>query len=441
MNKKPYSSVPVNQVRVVDLLRGRERQTVTVGVDMGKYTLFAVVRWSDGALERPWRVENPAELGTFVAVLRELAQCQDVVVALEPTGTYGDPLRRSLGEAGLGVQRVSPKAAHDYAEVFDGVPSQHDGKDAAVVAELCAIGKAKAWAYEPPSAVDEELAYWVERLDRERRLEQMHGGPLEGLLARHWPEATQWIRLRSGTLLRALEKYGTAAALAADPQARPQLKKWGGARLNDTVVDGLLASAAASCGVPPGAWERRQIQDQARSVLAARRAGDRCSRRLQALAADQPVLTAQGGVVGVPTACVLWHYLGDPRHYDSAAAYRKAMGLNLAERSSGVYQGRLKISKRGPRRVRRWLYLAALRLLRREPTLLPWYRRHREDNRRRGVRCPGKQAVVAVMRKLALALHRVGATGVPFSITRLLAGGARPASRPGRRTQKLTQGG
>jgi hypothetical protein len=28
------------------------------------------------------------------------------------------------------------------------VPSQHDGKDAAVVAELAAVGKAKPWAYQ-----------------------------------------------------------------------------------------------------------------------------------------------------------------------------------------------------------------------------------------------------------------------------------------------------
>jgi hypothetical protein len=34
---------------------------------------------------------------------------------------------------GIPVVRVSPQAAHDHAEVFDGVPSQHDGKDAAVV--------------------------------------------------------------------------------------------------------------------------------------------------------------------------------------------------------------------------------------------------------------------------------------------------------------------
>ena len=93
----------------------------------------------------------------------------------------------------------------------------------------------------------------------------------------------------------------------------------------------------------------------------------RARRALRRLAQGHAVLQAQGRVVGVPTACVLWACLGDPRHYDSAAAYRKAMGLNLAERSSGAYQGQLRISKRGQPLVRQWLYFAALRLAQQEP--------------------------------------------------------------------------
>src|SRR5207249_3660971 len=90
------------------------------------------------------------------------------------------------------------------------------------------------------------------------------------------------------------------------------------------------------------------------------------------LAAAEPVLQAQGRVVGVPTACVLWAGLGDPRQYTSGAAYRKAMGLNLVEHSSGTYRGQLRISKRGNARVRQWLYMAVLRLLRREG-VTDWY--------------------------------------------------------------------
>ena len=69
-----------------------------------------------------------------VGLRRGLAVGRRVRVALEPSGTYGDALRQALDDAGLEALRVSPKAAHDYAEIFDGTPSQHDGKDAAVVA-------------------------------------------------------------------------------------------------------------------------------------------------------------------------------------------------------------------------------------------------------------------------------------------------------------------
>jgi transposase len=142
---------------------------------------------------------------------------------------------------------------------------------------------------------------------------------------------------------------------------------------------------------------------------------------LRALAAAHPVLQAQGRVVGVPTACVLWVGVGDPRHYGSGAAYRKAMGLNLVEHSSGTYRGQLRISKRGSPRVRQWLYLAVLRLIRREG-VANWYRA-----RKRQGSVAARKALVGVMRKLALALYRVGVDGVAFEARKLFA--ARPERR------------
>ena len=112
--------------------------------------------------------------------------------------------------------------------------------------------------------------------------------------------------------------------------------------------------------------------------------------------------------MGRATACVLWVELGDPGDYHCGAAYRKAMGLNLAERSSGKWQGKLKISKRGSSKARRWLYLAALRRVKEEP-VRSWYLR--QKSQRRG---EGKAALVGIMRKLALALYRVGGLGEAF---------------------------
>lgn len=120
-----------------------------------------------------------------------------------------------------------------------------------------------------------------------------------------------------------------------------------------------------------------------------------------------------GEVVGPVTACVLWVELGNPQDSPCGAAYRKAMGLNLKQRSSGRWQGQLRLTKRGPAAVRRWLYLAALRWVRQEP-VRSWYLRQKAQ--RRGA---AKPALVGVMRKLALALYRVGGRGEPFDRAQL----------------------
>jgi transposase len=422
MKSKAYRATAVKLVDADLLSRGHPGQPLTVGLDIGKFRLLAVARWPDGHFERPWLVANPEQLPDLLALLRRLAQGHRLTLALEPSGTYGDPLRQALADAGLAVQRVSPKAAHDYAEVFDGVPSQHDGKDAAVVAELAALGKAAPWPYAAPEAWEQELAYWVEWLDAQRQIYTLWLGRLEALLARHWPELTRLVKASSATVLRLLARYGGPAAVAADGRAAARLAVWGKGFLRPEKVRQVLASARTSGGVRVGPVEQRRLQQYAEQALAARREVRRGLRQLRALARGQAVLQAQGQAVGLPTACVLWAGLGDPRRYSSGPAYRKAMGLNLVEHSSGTYQGQLRISKRGQPRLRRWLYLAVLRLIRRQG-VRDWY----QAKKRQGPRAT-KKALVAVMRKLALALYRVAVAGVAFEPRRLFPGvPARPA--------------
>jgi transposase len=427
MKSKAYRATAVNRVDAAAVSQGHAGQPLTVGLDIGKYRVLAVGRWPDAQFERPWLVAQPEQLPDLVALLRQLGQAHALTVALEPSGTYGDPLRQALTDAGLGVQRVSPKAAHDYAEVFDGVPSQHDGKDAAVVAELAALGKAAPWPYRAPEAWEQELAYWVEWLEAHRQIYGVWLGRIEALLARHWPEVTRVLKVSSATLLRLLlAHYGGPAALAADAGAAGRLGRWGQRWLRADKIAQVLACAKTTLGVRLSAVEQRRLQESAAQALAARREVRRGRRQLRAVAADQAVLQAQGRVVGVPTACVLWASLGDPRQYSSGGAYRKAMGLNLVEQSSGTYQGELRISKRGQPRVRRWLYLAVLRLIRQEG-VRGWY----QAKKARGQKAT-KKALIGVMRKLALALYRVAVSGVGFEARQLFPGvrlGAGPAAR------------
>jgi len=113
MKSKAYRATAVNRVDARQVSRGHAGQTLTVGLDIGKYRVLAVGRWPDAQFERPWLVANPEQLPDLLALLRRLAQDHAVTVALEPSGTYGDPLRQALTDAGLTTQRVSSKAAHD----------------------------------------------------------------------------------------------------------------------------------------------------------------------------------------------------------------------------------------------------------------------------------------------------------------------------------------
>jgi transposase len=409
---KSYRSIPVKQVDLEKVVSGHLNECVEAGLDIGKHWIWVMVRFRDDTYLRPWRASNPLETPALVSLLKRLGERVKLTVALESSGTYGDPLRQAMSDAGLNVHRVRSKASHDWAESFDGVPSQHDGKDAGVVAELCANGKSVPWPLHQPVELEQEIAYWVDRMDAAQRVQQVWTGRLESRLARHWPEVCGVLKLSSSTLLQALRRWAGPAGLAADAQAAQRLRDWSNGMLEEQTIDRLVNEARTSVGVRMSSWDQRRVREDAGQALRARVRKSAAEKRLRELAARHELIPALGAVVGIPTACVLWVCVGDPRCYGSGAAYRKAMGLNLAERSSGMYKGQLRISKRGKSLPRRFLYFAALRYVSKAP-VKQWYL---EKKRRDGQE--GMRGVVAVMRKLPLAVH-AAAQGVEFDARRL----------------------
>lgn len=419
--RRAYRSCDVKNVVLAKLLESAPTGPITVGLDVGKREIFAVVRWSDTSFERPWKILNPSELTLLVKLLTNLAKERPMIVAMESTGTYGDALRQALTDAELDIQRVSGKAASDYAEIFDGVPSKHDGKDAAIVAELAALGKSSPWPYRNKTEWDAEMARWADWLDAHQSIQAIWTGRLEALLARHWPEVTRLLDLSTVTLLKMLIHYGGPAALAQDSQAASQLAGWGRSGLAATKIEKILQSASATVGAVQNAQDMKRAEQYATSALSAYREVQAARRRLEELSQNNEVIRRQAAAVGRATACVLWVALGDPRDYHCAAAYRKAMGLNLKERSSGRHKGRLTITKRGPSSVRRWLYFAAMRAAQ-KPEVRRWYeaKKAKENDR-------GKKALIGIMRRLAVALYVVAVADEPFESWRLFPGQSQPS--------------
>jgi hypothetical protein len=256
-------------------------------------------------------------------------------------------------------------------------------------------------------------------MDAHRRLVQMYGGRLEGALARHWPEVLRQLKLTSPTLLQAVAAYGGPAALAADEQAAAKLAAWGRHPLKREAIDRIIDGAKRSLGVRTVEMDRQRLRDLAAAALAARTEQKQAGKRLTRLCQGDQAIMPLADAIGAATACVLAVQLGDPRDYHCAAAYVKAMGLNLAERSSGIHKGKLKISKRGSGVVRYWMYLAALRLIKKNSPVRPWYLRKKQ----RDAEAAGR-ALVGIMRRLGLALYNVAARGEAFDAKRLFPGKA-----------------
>jgi transposase len=148
---------------------------------------------------------------------------------------------------------------------------------------------------------------------------------------------------------------------------------------------------------------------------------NQASKKLEEMCSEDESLATVGEIVGPATACVLFSSLGDPNNYHCAEAYRKAMGLNLKERSSGKHRGKLKITKRGPSQARRWLYFAAMRWSQ-KPGVHGWYEAKKEKDQ--GI---GGRGIIAIMRKLALAIWHVVVRGVAFDPHRLFPGKPLPS--------------
>ena len=136
MRKRTYRAVTVKQVEVQRLVDGTPER-LTLGCDAAKELWYGA--WMNEHVEvlQIIRWDLVDDTASLIALLERLRRAGvQVDVAVEPTGTYADALVGQLVARGIAVFRVNTKHAHDYQEIYDGVPSGHDAKAAAIVAKL-----------------------------------------------------------------------------------------------------------------------------------------------------------------------------------------------------------------------------------------------------------------------------------------------------------------
>jgi transposase len=412
MKKRVYRSIEITKVNIAQLAEKAKGKKVVFGVDIAKQDNYgALLIWEEKEpiITIKWR--HPDRSREMVQVLKNLGATK-VEVALEPSGTYGDPVRKLFWDEGIEVYRVSAKRSHDAAEVYDGVPSWHDAKSGAVIGKLHVDGASRLWKMEGEYARD--LTAVVNTMDMLQQQYQQNANRLEALMARHWPEAGEIVELGGATFLELLGRFGSAQEVVRQAgEARQLLRKVGGKFLEQKKIEQLIGSAQTTIGVPMTVIEAEEAVFLARRTRQMQQELHQAKKRVERQGAQKKSIGDMSVVTGKATAAVLVKGGGDPTEYTSAAQWVKGLGLNLKERSSGKHKGKLKITKRGSGQARRWLYYVVLRLIQKDAVIKAWY--GRKISRDGGVKM---KALIAIMRKVAAGLWHV-AQGKEFDAKKL----------------------
>lgn len=439
VSRRAYKRVKVNAVEVDKVLSAAGgKHSAVLGLDIGKDEIVACLRWGIDDYERPWSVSNPVEIGSLVEVCKKIVNHGvELTIALESTGTYGDCVRLAMTKAGLSIRRVGGKHVSDYAEAFDGVPSQHDGKDAAVIAELCAMGKGVPWSYEQVSGELAEIGFHVRRMDVFQGEIVQWSGRLESQLAKHWPELSKLVKPGRISILSMLLKYGGPECVATSQAVVEEITSWSKGKMSEAKAFSIVRSAETTLGVPMASHDKLWLQEICQRILDSKRSMSACDKKLRVLLEKDPFWSKYVGSVSAGTLAVILSAIGDPRLYASAGALLKACGLNLKELSSGKRIGEKAVSKRGPSIVRRWVYFWALRSVQREE-MREWYHRFHNQgyggrNRPSGHR--KMKGIICLMRKLLRSLWSSAQQGQPFEYSKVVGSLAKPKRRRRRKAR------
>jgi transposase len=318
--------------------------------------------------------------------------CREVVVGLEPTGTYHQAVATFLAAQGADVVLLSSSVAYWNRRTQDGTWDKSDPKDAANCVDLLEQGK--VLFYSQPTGPLAELRSLVKCLRRARSelasCKARWRTTLRPTLAPAGAPLPQRLWAELPPVLQAWER--AAAGRPAVPKGRLPLG---------------LATACTDLGAQVSAVQAR--------IAALEAALAPVAERLPAY----PLLRSIPGV-GPTVAAILLAEIGDIAWYTQFSQLRKLAGLDIVRVQSGQYAGQQRISKCG-RSLLRWaLYQAASGLARSaagRPRLAALLAK------RRGDRFAFFKATVELAAKQLRVVWGVWRSGVPYDPVR--AGGIR----------------
>ena len=288
---------------------------------------------------------------------------KQIVLGLEPTGHYWFCLATWLVAKGISVVQVNPYAVKQTKEVEDNSQLKDDKKDPKLIANLVKDGNfGMPYLPEKLYADIRRLSMFRDQLneDRIRNLNRLHRE-----MKIYFPEYKDAFGKIDGAFSLELLKVAPFPdeLVALGTEGMKQI--WHEAKLRGrgyVNAPSILEYARKSVGIKDGADASRQavkwfvsriieLDEQLSEIE------NQLNQRCMEIPHAKNILAISG--IGENILSGILAEMGDISRFDDVKEIQKLSGLGLVACSSGKHTGETKISHRGRKRLRYWLFQAA----------------------------------------------------------------------------------
>ena len=349
-------------------------------------------------------------------------ECNEIILAMEPTAGYWEPLFYYLKDNGFNVKFVPSIKVKRVKDLRDNSPLKSDPKDALIIAELAYQGHTVEIDREDQKTLEiKKLLKTVEDFEKTMSFYRNH---LEYHISVHFPELKEIFKnLYTVTARKFLKRFPFPADIIK--LGRKEFKRMFGEISKGNIKkssDYIFNLAQESIGVKEENESVRFIVMSMFELIEIVEDKLNTTKKLmeekvEKIESYEIIRSVKGA--GVMTSAAIIGVLGDVKNYKNSRQVLKKAGLNLYNFSSGKYKSGHHISKRGMSLLRKYLFMCALSNTRYGSVFYDKY----SSLINNGVK--KIKAIVAIMRKILKLIYALVRDGRKFEPVLNVAGAKR----------------
>jgi len=403
-----------------------DENILIIGVDVSKD--FHVARAQDFRgveFKKGIKFDNTkqgfAEFEEWKEVLQTENNKTKVLVGMEPTGPYWLPFARWLKKEGYWTVTVNLAHVKKSKELDDNNQAKTDYRDARVIAQLL-----KDTRFSEPNLL--EGIY--EELRNAKNIRKVMVNDLKRLknqmanwLIRYFPEYKKgYANWESESFLYVLDKYKLPSKMAKldANEVYADVRKKFPRGVGQKKIENLINASKGSIGITEGfRMAEKELDYLLKRYKSLVLDIEDIETTIESLCKDLPevqkIVQIKG--IGMTTASGIVAEPGNIKGYRTPKQMIKMAGLSLTENSSGQKKGKMSISKRGRKDLRKILYQAAVGMIRSNEAFRELYKYYRFRAKNQ---LTGKQAIIVLVNKLLRIIHTIVVKDIDYDEAKML---------------------